>query len=363
MNVLRRIISRIILPSAFGLDISDYSVKFVKFSRTRGGFLSLTSFGETPLPKGIVVAGEVQDVSGLAEALKTGLKDSSGKLMRDPFVVATLPEEKSFVHLIQLPLMKEEDIGKAARWELEGIVPLPVDELYFDYTLLSVRDKPADHMDILVTAFPKATVESYVSSLTAAGFTPVALELESQAILRALRQPADTACIFVDVGATRTSSFIAVGGLLLFTLSIPLGGADIDHAIGERLGVSLKEAGELKKKFGLSETYQDGALYEALVPLLSALAGELKKQIMFYREHSLHRHGLPEDVSTVILSGGDANLEGLGRYLSVTLKREVRLGNPLEQLLSQKKFRPPFSKNQSLRYTAAVGSALRGVEG
>ena len=63
----------------------------------------------------------------------------------------------------------------------------------------------------------------------------------------------------------------------------------------------------------------------------------------------------------MVLSGGDANLEGLVRYLSVILKREVRLGNPLERLLHQKKFEPPFSKNKSVRYTTAIGSALRGV--
>ena len=70
---------------------------------------------------------------------------------------------------------------------------------------------------------------------------------------------------------------------------------------------------------------------------------------------------MPADISAIVLSGGDANLTGLTNYLSFTLGKEVKLGNPLSILLRQKKFVPPFPKNKSLKYTTAIGSALRGA--
>ncbi|MDO8500141.1 MAG: type IV pilus assembly protein PilM [bacterium] len=354
-----RLTDAIVSPPAFGLDISDVSVKFVKFVKSFGGELRITDFGEIKVPEGIVVSGEIKEEKKLTALLKNDLKTFDGRHFHDRFVVATLPEEKSFVHLIQLPKMKEEDAGRAVRWELEGIVPLPIDELSFDHSILPVQES-ADHLDLLVTAFPKVFVESFARVLEEAGFVPIALELESQAISRSLSGGDEGAFIFVDIGATRTSSMIVANGSLIFTLSIPLGGLDFDRSIAKRMNISIEKAREVKIKIGLAKG-DDSASFESLLPLVSAIADELKRQIIFYREHTAHRHGMPDDISTIVLSGGDANLIGLANYLSITLGKEVKLGNSLARLIHQKKFIPPFPKNVSLKYTTAIGSALRGA--
>lgn len=360
MKFLDRFISSVISPPAFGLDISDFTIKFMKLERAWDD-ISIAAFGEVKIPEGIVVGGEIKKENELAHLLEQNLVTENGERFSDRFVVATLPEEKSFVHLIQLPKMKSEDAGKAVRWELEGVVPLPIEDLYFDHAILPSAKDPIDHLDILVTAFPKAIVESYWRVLDAAGFVVEALELESQAISRSLWSGEPEAFIYIDLGATRTSFMIVTADSLVFTLSVPLGGRDFDRAIAERLGVSLDEARKIKIEAGLSREYRDGAVYEALLPLVSALAEELKKQIDFYRDHSSHRHGMPREISAIVLSGGDANLIGFVNHLGITLKKEVKLGNPLGRLLVQKGFHPPFHKRQSLRYTAAIGSALRGI--
>lgn len=359
MSFLNRFTSSIISPPAFGLDISDFSVKFMKLQHSVTDAISVAAFGEVQISEGVVVGGEIKKENELISLLKNQLVTGDGRRFSDRFVVATLPEEKSFVHLIQLPKMKPEDAGKAARWELEGIVPLPIEELYFDYAILPTTEA-IDHIDLLVTAFPKALVTSYARVLEGAGFVPTALELESQAISRALWDGEEGAFIFVDLGATRTSSMIVADGSLIFTLSIPFGGRDFDRAVAERLGVSIGEARDMKITHGLVKT-KGSAAREALMPLVSALADELKKQLVFYREHSAHRHSMPGDISAIVLSGGDANLIGLTNYLSLTLGKEVRLGNPLARLLQQKKFLPPFPRRESLKYTTAIGSALRGI--
>ena len=359
MKFLDRFISSIVSPPAFGLDISDFTVKFVKISRSFYGELSIADFGEVKLPENVVDGGEIKKENELAALLKNNLKTDDGRHFHERFVAATLPEEKSFVHLIQLPKMKMEDAGKAAQWELEGVVPLPIEELYFDYAVLPSKEA-IDHLDLLVTAFPKTLVDSYVRVLEGAGFVPAALELESQAISHSLWSGEDGAFIFVDLGATRTSSMIVANGFLIFTLSIPLGGRDFDRVISERLGVSIERARDVKINIGLAKN-KDGAPREVLMPLVSELADELKKQLSFYREHSAHRHGMPADISAIVLSGGDANLTGLTTYLSFTLGKEVKIGNPLARLFQQKKFMPPFPRNKSLKYTTAIGSALRGA--
>ena len=361
MKLLDQLVSSIVSPPAFGLDISDFTVKFVKFTRSLSGGLIMEAFGEIVLPEGTVVEGEIKKEAELISVLKNNLVTTEGQRFSERFVAATLPEEKGFVHALQLPKMRPEDARKAARWEIEGIVPLPPEELYFDYAILSPTKDSLDHMDLLVTAFPRTIVDSYVRVLEEAGFSPVSLELESQAISRSLWSGEKEALIFVDLGATRTSFMTVVQESLIFTRSIPVGGKDFERSIAERLGVSKEEAKKIKIEVGLAKDYQGGAVYAALLPLVSALADELKKHVLFYREHSTHRHGMPGDILRVVLSGGDANLTNLTNYLSVVLKKEVRIGNPLSRLFLEKHFAPPFSKNESLKYTTAIGAALRGV--
>ena len=58
-----------IAPDAFGLDISDVSLKIIQLKKKRK-FLGLASWGEVKIKPGIVVEGEIKDEAALVEAIK-----------------------------------------------------------------------------------------------------------------------------------------------------------------------------------------------------------------------------------------------------------------------------------------------------
>lgn len=360
MKFIDRIVSSIVSPSTFGLDISDFTAKFVKINK-RGRLASVELFGEADLPSGVIVDGEIKKEGELVSFLKQNFLSSSGKRHAGRFVTATLPEEKGFVHIVELPRMSLEEAGKAARWELEGVVPLPVEKLYFDYAMLPSHDS-VEHMDLLVTAFPKEIVDSYIRVLKNIGLVPAFLELESQAISRALWTGNGGASLFVDIGAVRTSFITVVGGFLFSTRSISaISGFRFNKAIAEHLGVPDEEARRLKVEVGFSREYKDGSLFEALLPQISALGDELKREIMFFKDHPRYRHGMAVDISSVVLSGGEANLINLADHLSILLKKRVEIGDPFGWMRGQRYFHPPFPRNESLKYTTAIGAALRNI--
>lgn len=362
MKIIDRIISNIVSPPTFGLDISDFTAKFVKINR-RGRFATVEFFGEAILPSGVVVDGEIKKEDELTSFLKQNLISSGGERHIGRFVTATLPEEKGFVHIVELPRMSWEEAGKAARWELEGVVPLPVEKLYFDYAVLPSHDS-AEHMDLLVTAFPKQIVDSYVRVLKGIGLVPAFLELESQAISRALWKSDGGASLFVDIGAVRTSFITVIGGFLFSTRSISaINGFRFNKAIAEHLGVSEEEARRLKVEVGFSREYKDGVMFEALLPQISALGDELKREVLFFKDHPRYRHGMALDISSVVLCGGEANLINLADHLSIVLKKNVEVGDPFGWMRGQKYFHPPFPRSESLKYTTAIGAALRNIKG
>lgn len=351
---------RVLQPEIFGLDISDLTIKFAKVDRGKNQVL-LDYCGEVEIPEGIIIGGEIKSEKDLASILKDGLRTADGRKVNQRYCVASLPEEKSFVRVIELPSVKREDLARAIRWEVEGVIPMRLDEIYYDFSPISLAES-GDHIDVLITAFPRGLVDSYSQVLKTSDFRPMALELESQAISRAIIS-ADlgrSALVIVDVGATRTSFIIFVQGSVIFTKTIGVGGRDFEAAISNALKVSREEARRIKIEVGLSKNYRSGAVFDALAPLVDSITAELKQELEFYANFpSLRRKSLP-DIEKVVLCGGDANLVGLEKHVSTTIKKLTVIGNPFSNFRLPPGVIPPVPKNKSLKYSTAIGLALRG---
>lgn len=366
-------------PDVFGLDISDLSLKIIKLKKKRGR-LALVSFGEEEIKPGIIKEGEIKNEEKLAETIRTAVSKVKGEKLRTKYVIASLPEEKAFLQVIQTPKMAEEDLKSAMVYEAENYIPLPIEEVYLDCQIVPPVVNGLDHLDVLLAALPKKTVDPYLSVLKRAGLQPIALEIESLAIARALikKELSSFPILLIDLGATRTSFIIFAGHSLRFTFSIPVSSRNFNELISKNLGVSLLEAERLKIKHGLEEKVrlkikdektkikkERGKIFEALVPALVDLVQQIKKHLEYYQTYASHEH-LPPDgrgVAKILLCGGGANLKGLIELLALELKIPVERGNPWVNILPEDQKETmdlPFEK--SLGYTTALGLALRGIE-
>ena len=349
-------------PDAFGLDISDLSVKIVKLKK-KGKFLGLASFGEEKIKPGLVKEGEIRDEDKLAAILKEAFKKVKGDKLDTKYVVASLPEEQAFLQVIQMPRMPEADLKSAVIYEAENYIPLPLEEVYLDSAVVKPVLDHLDHFDVLMAALPKKTVDSYLSCLKKAGVFPQALEIESLAVARALvkQEVSPFPVLLIDFGATRTSFIIFSGYSVRFTSSIPVSSQGLSEAIAKNLNIALKEAERLKIKKGISEK----EIFEAAVPALTDLGEQIKKYLDYYQTHSAHEHLVKNGrrgVAKVLVSGGGSNLKGLVDFLSLEFKTPVQLGNPWVNILPEPlKEVPELHYEESIKYTTALGLALRGI--
>ena len=351
-----------LIPEKFGLDISDSSVKIIKLKKKRGGFI-LHSFNEIGIKHGIVEEGIIRDEESLVRIIKSAVKTVKGKKINTKYVVASLPEEKSFSQVIQVPKMEDDELQSAVPFEAENYIPLAIDKVYLDFQKIS-QDKNSSRLDLLISATPKAIVDSYVSCLKKAGLVPCALELESQAIARALVDAKEdvSPVILIDFGGDNTDFIVFSGHSVRFTCSIPISSELLTSAIRDNLSVSRAEADDLKVKYGLigdKKSKQDAS--EAMSPILKNLVSQIKKYINFYHDHVLQGY-FPSDgkIEKIILCGGGANLKGLTNFLYGELKIPVELGDPfLNPLLNKNKNKRPISHEKSLSFATAFGLALR----
>jgi len=352
-------------PEVFGIDISDLSLKIIKLKK-KGGSLALASFGETEIKPGIINGGEIRDEDALAETIKKSLTQIKGEKLKTKYVVASLPEEKSFLQVIQMPPMREEEMNKAVYFEAENYIPMPVEKVYLDAQKVLPALNHLDHLDVLIAALPRKTVDSYLSSFQKAGLKPLVFEIESQAVARSLvaEEKSLEPLLLIDFGATRASFIIFSGHSLRFTTSLPISSNKFTEAIANKFKTNIKKAEELKKECGI-EGKRSREIFDILKPDLIDLVSKIKTCLSYYQTHSHHEH-LPlngKGVNKIILCGGASNLKGLDGFLSKEFQLQAVLGNPWSNILPHPlKEVPELPYRESLRYTTALGLALRGMQ-
>ncbi len=370
-------------PTAFGIDISDLSLKIAKLKR-KGAEFDLASFGEAEIPQGVIEGGKIKNEEALTEIIRQAVSRVRGEKIKTEEVIASLPEEKAFLRMIQFPKMNFEELEKAVIFEAENHIPIPVKESCLGFEVVEPLVNHLDHFDILLAAIPQKIVDPYIRVLKAAGLRPCALEIESSSTSRALIKNgmALNPVLLVDFGATRTGLIVFSGQSIRFTSSFPTSSTDLTAAIASKLNISSIEAEKIKINYGLEaktkvgleektgdselekEILEDHRILEILTPILSQLTSDIKNFLDFYYSHTSHEHLSPSrhEVKRVLLSGGGANLKGLDRYLARELGLTVVLGNPWINVLNDPQERVPESYlRRSLSYTNALGLALRGV--
>lgn len=362
-------------PEAFGLDISDLSLKIIKLKKKRG-VLSLASFGETPIEPGLIEKGELKNEILVAEIVKKALEETRGEKLKTKYVVVSLPEEKSFLEVIQMPkIMEEEKLKKAVYFEAENYVPLPIEQVYLDSQIILPFPNHKNYHDVLIAAMAKNIVDSYVSLLKKAGLLPRVLEIESLAIVRALVEKGESLnpLLLIDFGATKTSFIIFAGRSLKFTSSFPVSSQELTETISKTLGINLSKAESLKLEYGIQNNPRKKGceVFKAMRPVLNELVEQIRKHLVYYQSHYNHQQqrdkNLEKEVSKILLCGGGARLKGLAAFLRDQLKIPVEIGNPWANIppepLQLKEKNSIYKKEQSLNYTTAIGLALRGISG
>lgn len=349
----------------FGLDISDVSLKLVKL-RKKGKSFALSAFNEVDIDPGIIEGGVIQQEDALVKIIKVLCKNVKGKKLTTKYVAASLPEEKSFLQIIQMPLMQSNELASAVSFEAENYIPLPVSDVYLDFQTITPLKTQPSHLDVLIVATPKKIVNAYVSCLQKAGLVPLVFEVESQAIARAMikNEVSNAPVVIVDFGKTSTIFIVFAGTSIQFTCSIPVSSQQITEAIAKALQVDTDKAEKIKIKYDLTERPEAGRaskISQAVQPILENFISQIKKYLNFYQDHATHEHiDSQEKIAKILLCGGGAKLKGLTQFLSERLSIPVELGDFFTNV-PKKNMASDLQKN-ALSFSTALGLALRAVK-
>lgn len=98
-----------------------------------------------------------------------------------------MPETKTFIKLIEIPLVENKKIKETIEQEICQHIPLVKEDMYFDWQIIKKITKNNEQkIQILIGATPKNIVDSYADILKKAGLNPLIFEIEACAITRNL---------------------------------------------------------------------------------------------------------------------------------------------------------------------------------
>lgn len=342
----------------FGLDFGDRSLKLVALAaRPLSRGWRVRAFGEAAVPEGLSVNGVITEPQKMSELIRTLIRTTRGRV-HGRSVVASLPEGKTFIKVIEVPAEGVE-LGAAVRTAAAENFPLPPEALSLDWHTIGEIERGGKKFNrVVIGAAPLELVASYTQIIEEAGLVPVALEIEAMATSRALLSLEESGGPFaiLDIGATHTSLIFVNAGAVELTMSIPISGVAITQTIAQALVVPFEKAEETKHECGLDLKRCEGKLRQVLSATITDISKQIRSALRFYQNHGPGS----QKIQNIILCGGGGNFRKIDAVLSQALRIKVRRGNPWTNVLPPRDSR---LTNAGLGYATAIGLALRGAVG
>lgn len=348
--------------SVLGIDIGSSAIKIVQIKKKRGKAV-LETYGELALgPYAGIEVGRSTNLSNekIIEALRDILREA--KTTTTSAGVA-LPLSSSLISFITIPQVPENKIADVISIEARKYIPVPMNEVMLDWSSIPREEafatdddvkkevKPQTQ-DILVVAIHNEYISNYQTIMAGSGISPSFYEIELFSSVRAVVDQGIQAVMVIDMGAHATKLYIVERGMLRSSHIINKGGQDITLAISKSLSISVNEAENLKRAYGLKGGPEYKELTEIITVNLDYVFYEANATLLNYQKKSM------KNISKVILTGGSVLLKGFTDLAKISFQTEVFYADPFGKLET-----PAFLTEQFAQagpeFAVAIGTALR----
>jgi type IV pilus assembly protein PilM len=333
----------------FGFDLGHSTLKVmqVDMSRPKPKIMGYGTMGFDPsaVNDGVIVKPEL-----IAKSVQDLFEKQLIGHIRTKRVAVSIPAYRAFTRSMLLPNLRSKELDEAVRLEIEQYIPMPLDELYYDYHITS---QGPEQTELFAVAFPKKIVDSYIVLTKLMGLEVVLVETTMSAAARLFNHDphSEVATVIIDFGSL-TSDISIFHKEVLVTGTVAGGGLVFTNTLKEKLGVSETEAGTIKTKYGLAASKKQETIKQILTPTLDLIVKEIRRMIRYYEE----RYGNQQKIGQIVMLGGGANMPGLADYFTNALRLPVRAHDPWSYL-DYKGLQPPSGPDR-LMYATVAGLAM-----
>lgn len=337
----------------FGLDIGYSSVKVMQIDKpNRKHKRPVIGYGAASFDpnSNAIKNGVVINPEQIAEVIYDMFEKNIVGEINTKRVAIAIPASRTFNRAMTLPKMRKQDIDQAVHLEAEQYIPMPINDLYLDYSIVTQTE---ENIELLAVAVPKKVIDSYIDLARMLGLEVVTMETTISAGSRLFvnSEPSDVPTVLIDFGSLSSDITIYDKGLVV-TGTVNKGGDDFTSLIAQKLGVTKGEANVIKTKYGLGQSKKQKEISEGMKVALDELVKEIRRMIRYYEERATS----DSKIHQIVTMGGGANMPGLSDYLTNLLRIPVRMCDPWH-MLDFAGLQPPNNIEKSM-YVTVSGLAL-----
>ncbi len=340
-----------------GLDISSTTVKLLELSYS-GDRYRVESYAVSSLPQDAVIEKNVNDVDGVANAIRSVVAQSRTRLKT---VAAAVAGSSVITKMIDMPDgLNEDDMETQLTLEADQYIPYPLDEVAIDFEVQGPSPERDGQVEVLLAACRRETIDARVEAIEGAEMSAKIVDVEAYAMERAfsliqhqLALDEDSTVAVVDIGATMTTLSVLNNGQTIYTREQLFGGKQLTDEIMRRYGLPLEEAGLAKKQGGLPDDYEP----EVLEPFKDAVVQQVARSLQFFFSSSEYN-----DVDHIILAGGVSSMEGLSDLVQEKLGTPTSVANPFAEMAISSRVNAVALSSDAPAMMIACGLALRSFD-
>ena len=337
-----------------GLDVSSTTVKLLELSYS-GDRYRVESYAVSSLPQDAVIEKNVNDVDGVANAIRSVVAQSRTKLKT---VAAAVAGSSVITKMIDMPQgLSEDELETQLTLEADQYIPYPLDEVAIDFEIQGPSPERENMVEVLLAACRRETIDMRIEAIEGAELTPRIMDVEAYAMERAfslvrhqLDLDEESTVAVVDIGATMTTLSVLNNGQTIYTREQLFGGKQLTDEIMRRYGLPLEEAGLAKKQGGLPDDYEP----EVLEPFKEAVVQQVARSLQFFFSSSQYN-----DVDYIILAGGVSSMDGLADLVQEKLGTPAAVANPFANMSISPKVNAVALSSDAPAMMIACGLALR----
>lgn len=356
------------VKSVLGVDIGTSSIKIVQLRRERGKVI-LETYGAIALgPYAGVEIGRATSLPAekIAEALKDVIREAN---VTTTDAAISIPYSSSLVSIIKLPASVEKQLAQVVPIEARKYIPVPINEVLLDWFVVGGGKgnvSPDGKIEVLIVAIHNDTITKFRTIGSDATLATAFFEIEVFSAVRASLDHGIAPVAVVDMGAATTKFYVVERGLIHESHIINHGAQDLTLAASRALAITVAQAEERKRKFGLNEPSaatqlvsnapgQGGDLRKSLELSLTPLLAEISRTASAYEQR------VNQTLGALVLTGGGATLKGLKEFAQNKIQTELRLADPFGKTQAPA-FLEKILREAGPEFSVAVGLALRRLQ-
>lgn len=310
---------------AIALHLSDHAIAVLRLDAHK----RVVSFGRKELASGVLEEGHVRDAVKLEDAIR----ELCATLLPKPIslddeipVILSIPEARSFTHIFSVPTgVAKEKLPEMVLAKASRLIPMDLSLLYSDWHIVEENVGGTDR--VLFAAAPREIVDSYIAVCEACDLLPLAIDMETISLARALLPDEKTTSIIIDIGERTTNlGFFDEQNKLGLSVSIPIAGKDFTRVLTDTMHVDWETAEKLKREQGLDRRIPDNRVMVIVQERLQAILHELHRAMTYFE--STYR----KPVKRIVFAGGSSLMPDLVTYYAMNMRGDVSLGDPLRTL-------------------------------